>query len=70
MSSLRCFSLFAEKMREMENIQIIFRSWRTLQFVFVLPNFLLLAYKFILPESPRWLATKGKVYSDNQKTLE
>ena len=50
--------------------KLFFRSWRTLQFVFVLPNFLLLAYKFILPESPRWLATKGKVYGDNQKTLE
>ncbi|XP_023349296.1 organic cation transporter protein isoform X2 [Eurytemora carolleeae] len=40
-------------------VSYFIRSWRTLQFVFVLPNFLLLAYKFILPESPRWLATKG-----------
>ena len=35
-------------------------SWRTLQWVIAAPNLLFLVFPLILPESPRWLVSKGR----------
>ena len=35
-------------------------SWRTLQWVMAAPNLLFILYAFVLPESPRWLVSKGR----------
>ena len=35
-------------------------SWRTLQWVMAVPNLLFLVFPFILPESPRWLVSRGR----------
>jgi OCT family organic cation transporter-like MFS transporter 4/5 len=35
-------------------------SWRTLQWVIALPNLLFLLFPFVLPESPRWLVSRGE----------
>merc|ERR1712172_91017 len=35
-------------------------SWRTLQWVIAAPNLLFLAFPLLLPESPRWLVSKGR----------
>ena len=35
-------------------------SWRTLQFVIAAPNLLFLVFPLLLPESPRWLVSKGR----------
>ncbi|XP_063225465.1 organic cation transporter protein-like [Bacillus rossius redtenbacheri] len=36
------------------------RDWRTLQLVISLPSLLLVSYWWTLPESPRWLLTRGR----------
>ena len=35
-------------------------SWRTLQWVIAAPNLLFLIFPLLLPESPRWLVSKGR----------
>ena len=35
-------------------------SWRTLQWVIAAPNLLFLVFPLLLPESPRWLVSKGR----------
>ena len=35
-------------------------SWRTLQWVIAAPSLLFLIFPFLLPESPRWLVSKGR----------
>merc|ERR1712130_554538 len=35
-------------------------SWRTLQWVIAAPNLLFLVFPILLPESPRWLISKGR----------
>ena len=35
-------------------------SWRTLQWVIAAPNLLFLLFPLLLPESPRWLVSKGR----------
>ena len=42
------------------------RNWRQLYLYLALPNTLLIAAFILLPESPRWLASKGK-YRDVEK---
>ncbi|KAG8269511.1 hypothetical protein J6590_105873 [Homalodisca vitripennis] len=41
-------------------IAYVFRDWRTLQLAISLPMVLLLLNCWFLPESPRWLMTKGR----------
>ncbi|XP_015524354.1 organic cation transporter protein [Neodiprion lecontei] len=38
-----------------------FTNWRTLQVVFTIPSIVFLAYWWFIPESARWLLTKGRV---------
>ncbi|XP_074642119.1 organic cation transporter-like protein [Tubulanus polymorphus] len=42
-------------------IAYLIRNWRYLQTALVLPNILLFSYWWFLPESPRWLITKGRM---------
>ncbi|KAK7085702.1 hypothetical protein SK128_014631 [Halocaridina rubra] len=44
------------------------RDWRVLQISISIPNILLLAYYWILPESPRWLMMQGR-YEEAIKVL-
>lgn len=37
------------------------RNWNTFQLAISLPSILFLSYYFLLPESPRWLMTAGRV---------
>lgn len=37
------------------------RDWRTLQFALSIPSILLLSYYWLVPESPRWLFTVGRL---------
>lgn len=37
------------------------RDWRTFQFAVSIPSVLLLSYYWLIPESPRWLFTTGRV---------
>lgn len=45
------------------------RSWRTLQLALSIPTALLLSYYWLIPESPRWLFTIGRV-DDSAKVIE
>lgn len=45
----------------------LIRDWRTLQVVITLPSFVFLLYWWFIPESARWLLTKGK--SEEAKDL-
>ena len=38
-----------------------FRDWHHLQLSFAIVSLSLISYFFIIPESPRWLLSKGKV---------
>ncbi|XP_077987759.1 organic cation transporter protein-like isoform X2 [Glandiceps talaboti] len=42
-------------------IAYVVRDWRKLSFIMSLPSVLLLAYFWFLPESPRWLLSRGEV---------
>ena len=44
-------------------------SWRTMLTIIAIPAFILLFTVFALPESPRWLATKGK-FEEAEKVLQ
>lgn len=37
------------------------RDWQNLQFALSIPSVVLLSYFWLIPESPRWLFTMGKV---------
>lgn len=37
------------------------RDWRTLQFALSIPSIILISYYWLVPESPRWLFTVGRL---------
>lgn len=45
------------------------RDWQKLQFALSIPSIILISYYWLIPESPRWLFTKGKV-DESVKILE
>lgn len=45
------------------------RDWQDLQFALSIPSVVLLTYFWLIPESPRWLFTMGRV-ADASKILE
>ena len=45
------------------------RDWRTLQFALSIPSVILISYYWLIPESPRWLFTIGRV-DESVKVLE
>lgn len=45
------------------------RDWRTLQFALSIPSVVLISYYWLIPESPRWLFTMGRV-DDSITVLE
>lgn len=45
------------------------RDWDKFQLAISLPSILFLSYYFLLPESPRWLLTKGK-HTEAVKIME
>lgn len=46
-----------------------FRDWRDLQLALSIPSLVLISYYWIIPESPRWLFTIGKI-DESAKVLE
>ncbi|MEE6467387.1 hypothetical protein FKM82_007223 [Ascaphus truei] len=51
---------FAVGLMVLAGLSYAIRNWRLLQLVGSLPTALLFFYIWVLPESPRWLLTKGK----------
>ncbi|XP_060567474.1 organic cation transporter protein-like isoform X4 [Ruditapes philippinarum] len=45
------------------------RTWNMLQLALAIPTFLLFAYFWIIPESPRWLISKGR-YEEANKIIQ
>ena len=48
-------------MRLSSNTVFHFRDWHHLQLAFAIGSLSLVSYFFIIPESPRWLASKNRV---------
>lgn len=46
-----------------------FRDWRDLQLALSIPSLVLISYYWIIPESPRWLFTVGRI-DDSANVLE
>ncbi|XP_050697336.1 solute carrier family 22 member 3-like isoform X2 [Eriocheir sinensis] len=49
-------------------LALLVKDWRNLQLALSLPGLALISYYWLLPESPRWLATQGRL-KEAQKVL-